>query len=187
MVNQTTFNYNKITLSGFAGAGKTVLGKKLADHLDCKFISIGNFTRDYAKKVYNMDIYQFQEYIKDKPNIDIRLDSSFSDKCSLHSRLIIDWRLGFHFIKNSFNIFLHVSEETAAQRLKNDHRKAEFKNNDLEFILQQSRNRNNRMRERFIDLYNIDFANESYYDLVLETDNLSIQDELDLILKKLKG
>ena len=134
-----------------------------------------------------MDINEFQDYVKDKPQIDIKLDSSFSDKCNLHSNLIIDWRLGFHFVKNSFNVFLKVSKETAAQRLKLANRIDEFQDDNIELILQKSKDRNSKMRERFITLYNVDFADETNYDLVLDTDNLTISNEFDTIIDKIKG
>ena len=47
---------NRITLSGFAGSGKSALGKKLAKNLKWDFISIGIFTREFANSKHSLNI-----------------------------------------------------------------------------------------------------------------------------------
>ena len=49
----------KITLSGFAGTGKSTVGKMIQEKLNFEFISIGNYTRNYAKETYGMTINEF--------------------------------------------------------------------------------------------------------------------------------
>lgn len=57
---------NNITISGFAGAGKSTIGGLLSDALGFKFISVGNFSRKYAMENYDMTINEFQNLLSRK-------------------------------------------------------------------------------------------------------------------------
>jgi len=48
-------DYERITLSGFAGTGKSTVGKILANELEFEFISVGDFSREFAEKEYDDD------------------------------------------------------------------------------------------------------------------------------------
>ena len=109
----------RISLSGNAGTGKTTISKLLADQLNFKFISIGNFTRDFAKTEFNMNITEFQVKCLHEPELDELIDIRFRKLCNEKHCIVADYRLGFHFIKNSFNILLKVSDEVAFQRIIN--------------------------------------------------------------------
>lgn len=45
---------NKITLSGFAGTGKSTIGKHIAGKLSFEFISVGDFSRQFVKGNYKI-------------------------------------------------------------------------------------------------------------------------------------
>ena len=59
---------NKITLSGFAGTGKSTVGKILGDKLGYEFVSVGDFSRDYAQKM-GLTINEFQKKCKKNLNL----------------------------------------------------------------------------------------------------------------------
>ncbi|OAV65154.1 cytidylate kinase [Bacteroidales bacterium Barb4] len=151
---------NRITLSGFAGTGKSTIGKILAEKLNCKFVSVGDFSRDYAKNK-SPDINEFQEECKCNPEHDKMIDGKFSEECNQDINIIVDYRLGFHFIKDAFHVLLKVSDEIAAARIQKSNREKE--DTDIDSI----KKRNQAMRQRFIDTYNVDFADENNYDLII--------------------
>jgi predicted cytidylate kinase len=161
---------NKITLSGFAGSGKSTVGKILKEKLDYEFISVGNVSREFAQKEYGLTINEFQEKCKKEPELDDLIDERFSQLCNGTDNIVADYRLGFHFVKNAFHVFLRVSDNIAASRIQNDDRGKENVNPD------SIKKRNQDMRQRFIDKYKVDFTDESNYDLVIDTDNLSPKD-----------
>jgi predicted cytidylate kinase len=168
---------NKITLSGFAGTGKSTVGKIIEKELGFKFISVGNYTRDFAEKEFGLNINEFQEKCKNEPELDKLIDEKFKAECNSKSKLVIDYRLGFKFIENSFNVFLKVSDEEAALRIKRANRTGEN-------ISHASINeRNSKMKMRFIDNYNVDFTNETNYHICIDTDNLSPEQVSELIIK----
>lgn len=166
----------KITLSGFAGSGKSTVGQELSRILNFEFISVGNYSRDFAKKEFGLSINEFQEKCKNDPKIDSLIDEHFQKYCNEKNNLIIDYRLGFKFIKNSFNVLLKVSNETACNRI----REAKRLNEEIDSF--KINERNELMRKRFIEIYGVDFADENNYHLVVNTDNLNINEIVNLIM-----
>ena len=154
---------NKITLSGFAGTGKSTAGEILRDKLEYEFVSVGDFSRDYAQKM-GLTINEFQKKCEKEPELDDLIDEKFKQLCNEKENIVADYRLGFHFVKNAFNVLLKVSDKVAAERIKKANRKKE--STDIESI----KKRNQEMKQRFIDKYGIDFTNENNYDLVINTD-----------------
>lgn len=171
-----TTRTNRITMSGNVASGKSTVGKILAKRLSFSFISIGEKTRAYAKS-QNMSISDFQLKCVDNPSLDKRIDREFADTCNATENLIIDYRLGFHFIDSSLNVFLKVSDNIALERLNNADRENE--NSDT---LHQ---RNDSFKKQFANSYNIDFTKEENYDLVLSADNKSPNELADIIIRHL--
>ena len=174
-----------ITLSGLAGSGKTTIGRLLAEKLKYEFISVGNFSRKFAKQNFNMNINEFQQYCLKHLEIDNKIDSEFQEYCNKTGKLVIDYRLGFHFIKDALHVFLKVSETEAAKRLMKAKRISEFGSQNEQEIKQTMNKRNLEMRERFIKIYNIDFTDISNYKLVIDTDKFkNLEDITNTIISK---
>ena len=168
---------NKITLSGFAGSGKSTIGKIIEEKLNFEFISVGNYSRDFAKREFGMTINQFQEKCREVPLLDKAIDEQFKKECNSKTAIVVDYRLGFHFIKNAFHVLLKVSDETASERINLAERAGELTS------CKDIKERNKMMRTRFIDTYSVDFIDENNYDLVIDTDNLKPNEVADVILK----
>lgn len=169
---------NKITLSGFAGSGKSTIGKLIQEELKFEFISVGNYSREFAKKNYGMTINEFQEQCKTNPALDKSIDEKFTKECNSKENIIIDYRLGFHFINNAFHVLLTVSDKNASKRIGLDKRTNEV------ISTRAIKSRNKAMRDRFQKNYLIDFTNKNNYDLVIDTDNLTPTEITSLIVKQ---
>lgn len=168
---------SKITISGEVASGKSTIGKLLAEKLNYKFLSIGNRTREFAESK-GLDIVQFQKECLIDPNIDKLIDQKFSDECNDCENLVIDYRLGFKFISNSYNIFLNIFEASATERLT----KAERQNETHLTI----RERNDTFKNQFQNSYGVDYTDENNYDLVIEVEQFKSPDEItEYILKQL--
>ena len=168
---------NKITLSGEVASGKSTIGKLLAEKLDYKFVSIGSRTREFAESK-GLDIVQFQKECLTDTNIDKLIDKQFSDECNANENLIIDYRLGFKFISNSYNIFLKISEASATERLKNANRQNETHLTIIE--------RNDTFKNQFQNSYGIDYTNLDNYDLVIDVDDFDSPNKIvEFILTRL--
>lgn len=166
----------KITLSGLAGSGKSTVGKLLAQQLSCEFTSVGSWTRDFAFQQYNMSINEFQDYCKLHPEMDQEIDRKMVSYCNQQANLVIDYRLGFHFIKNALHVFLTVSEEESYRRINTANRSNE--KTDLSDITERNQN----MRDRFLEQYGVDFTDLSHYYLVIDTEKNTVEEIVELIL-----
>jgi predicted cytidylate kinase len=174
--NKKTFP-TKITLSGCVGSGKTTVGKLLANKLRYNFISIGNKTRQLAE-TKGLSIAQFQELCLMNPEMDKQIDFEFSNECNNSERLVIDYRLGFKFIKNAYHIFLKISEETAIERIRSANRSAET----FETVSQ----RNESFKKQFLNAYGVDYTMPKNYDLIVDVEQFKNTEEVvEYIIGKL--
>lgn len=154
--------YTKITLSGEVASGKSTVGKLLAEQLGYEFISIGNKTRERAEKE-GLTIVEFQQKCRENPILDQELDDEFSAYCNSGENLVIDYRMGFHFVKDAFHIFLKICEEDAIKRMI----KAQRANETYLTV----KERNISFKSQFENTYGIDYTEESHYDLIVKADH----------------
>ena len=160
----------KIILSGNAGSGKSTVGKMLAERLKVNFLSVGEICRQKAVSM-GLDINQFQEYLKSNIGFDKAMDRYIVDYAVAQTDYILDYRLGFHFLPESFKILLKVSDEIAFQRISSRVGKDEdFSTGLMSDKIQLLRTRNELMRGRFIEIYGVDFCDEDNYDLVIDSE-----------------
>jgi radical S-adenosyl methionine domain-containing protein 2 len=166
----------KITLSGLAGSGKTTLGKMLACELNAEFVSVGEFTRKFAMNEFQMDINEFQEYCREHPEMDEKIDKEIINYCNGKEDLIIDYRLGAKFITDAMHIFLHVSPEEAFRRITHGNRVNE------KISFEDINKRNDQMRTRFISQYSFDFTDPDNFHLILDTERSTTEEMVQFIV-----
>jgi radical S-adenosyl methionine domain-containing protein 2 len=159
----------KITLSGGVASGKTTIGKLLAKVLGYKFVSLGEETRSIAAS-QGIGILELQNERVKNPNIDIEIDALFSKACNQESEIVIDYRMGFKFIHNSFNILLRISEDAATKRLIEASRLKESYSTVSE--------RNNLMTSHFFNLYQINFLDATHYHLTIDVEKFHSPEEI---------
>ncbi|WP_298517537.1 cytidylate kinase family protein [uncultured Kordia sp.] len=168
----------KISLSGFAGSGKSTIGKNIQEMLGFEFISVGNFSREFAKNEYGMNINEFQQLCKQHPKLDAIIDNKFKEKCNALENIVIDYRLGFKFLNNTFHVLLKVSDTVAQDRIS-----AANRGNEITTAV-AIKKRNKEMQQRFKMKYDVDFMDESNYHLIINTDNLTSKEVTDFIITK---
>ncbi len=176
----------KIVLSGNAGSGKSTVGKLLAENLRIEFLSVGDICRKKAVSM-GMDINQFQEYLRTNDEFDKSMDHYIAEYARCQQNYVLDYRLGFYFLPESFKVLLKVSDEVALKRISNRSGIGENlvsgQPSDLALLL---KSRNELMRQRFISIYNADFIDERNYDFVLDTTLIGPEDIRNQIIERLK-
>lgn len=170
-----------ISITGDIGSGKGALSKLLVKALQYDFLSTGNILRGIAKEM-GISILELNQLAKTSPEIDKQADGRLMDIEKTGEKIIVDSRLGWHFIPSSFKVYLSVSVETAAQRiLADDQRQAEVAR-DLKEVCAKIQDRRKLELERFKELYSADCLEYSNYDLVIQTDDLSPEEVCELVL-----
>jgi cytidylate kinase len=96
---------------------------------------------------------------------------------------IIDYRLAYKFIKNCFHVYLQVSEDVAIERLVKAQRIEEFDKCSHTEIKKLVKDRNCSMNQRFQELYKTNFMDPLNYNLVINTDSISMDSIMDKIFK----
>ena len=174
-----------ITISGFHGTGKSTIGKLLAKKLNLDYYSTGYAFRDLAEEI-NMTLEEFTIYAEKHPEIDEKLDEKVIKIGQTQDNIVIESLLSSYFLKDiaHFKILLRASLETRIRRmsLRDDSiYKEKIKETEM---------RERSEIERFKELYNIDIDNEEQkkeiYDMIINTDNQTIEDVLNNILNTLQ-
>ncbi len=175
-----------ITISGNGGSGKSTVANLLADKLKYKCYFMGDIMRKIASE-NNMDIVTFQEQLKNNPEYDHKVDNMIIDLAKTDDEIIFVSRTAWHFVPDSFKIYLYVTADEAARRIFNDKvRINEKKYETLEEAKEFSIRRNNLEINRYKAIYNIDVSNKDNYDLVIDTSSMDIDEVLNKIVEKYK-
>ncbi len=174
-----------ITIGGTLGSGKSSTGDLLANQLDFQRFSMGNVQREFSKKL-GMDFTTFHEMLKSDPTIDGKVDRYQQELAQEQDNFVIDSRLGWYFIPQSFKVFLEVPQEVAAERIiqdaqQNSNRAVEVIENK-EDVIERIKHRLDSERKRYKDLYQIeDHFDRGNYDLVIQTDKHNLEEVVAII------
>src|SRR3989344_5130923 len=119
-----------ITIAGDAGSGKSTVAELVARKLKFRHYSVGDFMRTIAKK-RNSSLLQLSKMAETDETIDEELDCMQKELGRRERRFVLDSRLGWHFVPNSFKVFLKVDIKEGAKRIFNAGRKGEKENRTL--------------------------------------------------------
>lgn len=176
----------RITISGKPGAGKTTTAKQLASDLNYDFISVGNLQGQIAIEK-GITINELMKLGKKDSSIHLEIDEKTIELGKVKDNFVIEGWIAFHFIPNSFKIFLDVDEEVGAKRIFYDKREDEPKQKDIKKTIKKIKERLKNTSLSFQKYYDVDFLNTSNYDLVLDTSNLSPEEVIAQIKNSFKG
>lgn len=160
---------NIISLAGDLGSGKSTVAKLLMEELDFGIYRNGDYVRQLAKEK-GLSITSFNEYLADHPEIDIQIEKSAAQYAQDHNNFIIDARLGWYAVPDSFKVYLTVDIDIAAKRAFDDAKRKETEDFDtVEEQKQDMIRRYNLENERYWNLYKVRKEDMSNYDLVIDT------------------
>ena len=175
---------NIITLTGNLASGKGTISKLLQERLGYEIYRNGDYFRKLAKES-GMDVTTFNEYVMNHVEIDKQIENSASEYAKTHDNLIIDARLGYYVVPESFKVFVKVDIEEAARRAFNDQNRKDTENfNTLEEQKKDLITRRNVERERYLKTYNIDIDDLSQFDLIVDTTNISAEEATNIIIEE---
>jgi CMP/dCMP kinase len=172
-----------ITISGTAGSGKSTIAKLLASKLNLKHYSVGDFRREMAKRL-GISINELNKRGESEEFTDKEPDEWQEKLGKTEDNFIIDGRLSFHFIPNSFKLFIDADITTRAERIYNDKRDSE-KFSSFDNALQKVNARQDSDTKRYQKYYNINPFTKEHYDLVVDTTNNNPDECVEIILEKL--
>ena len=170
-----------ISLSGDLASGKGTVSNILTADLNYGIYRNGEYFRKLAKEM-GMDVTSFNVYVKEHPEIDRQIENSAAEYAKQNDNFVIDARLGWYAVPESFKVYLKVDLDVSAQRAFYDEkRKSTEKFNTVEEQKQDIIRRYNYENERYWNLYQIRKNDMSNYDLVVDTTDKTPEEVANII------
>ena len=160
---------NIISLAGELASGKGTVSKLLSEELNYTIYRNGEYVRKLAREM-DMDITSFNAYLNEHPEIDRQIEQSAADYAKEHDNFIIDARLGWYAVPESFKVYLTIDIDEAAKRaFYDENRKSTEAFSTIEEQKQDMIRRYKMENERYFNLYGVRKEDLSNYDLVVDT------------------
>ncbi len=156
-----------ITITGNLGSGKSSVCKELQKS-GFTIISAGDIFREIAAEK-GMTVLELNEAAKKDRSIDDLLDQRSTKLGKEMDHTVFDSRLAWHFVDNSFKVFLLVDTQEAARRVFDGADRGAESYQDMEKARAGLEERARLEQERFRMLYGIDYYDVCNYDLVIES------------------
>ena len=172
-----------ITVAGQIGSGKTAVCREISTRTGWEVISAGGILRKMAIE-NNMTVLEFNEYLKQHPEIDRDVDRYLATLAKSDKSLLIDSRLAWHFVPSSKKLYLIVDPWVGAERVFTASRTDE-NHASIDAASSENLDRQKAERERYMSLYDIDCQNWRNYDHVLDTTDVTPQTIADRLLPNL--
>ncbi len=176
----------KITLTGDLGSGKSVVSRILCEQTGFEYISTGRVQRQLAQEL-GIDTLEMNRRADTDPSIDERIDSIFIALGKDPKGYIIDSRMAWFFLPDSFKIFLQTDVHIAVQRILNDPDRSSENYQTPEEAAQKILARKASENARFLTKYGADCSDLNNFDLVINTANRSQSAVADVIFKVLEA
>lgn len=175
-----------ITITGDHASGQGTLSNRLQEKLGYEIYRNGQYVRNLAKEK-GMTITEFQVYLNEHPDLDRQIEKSAADYASTRDNLIIDAKLGWYAIPNSFKVYLKVAIDVAVKRAFED---AARKNTEPFASIEEAKEkilyRHREETNRWIEEYGVNRDDMSNYDLVLDTTLLTPDEVCNTVLNAYK-
>lgn len=173
-----------ITITGSIGSGKSTVCNLLKNEINYELISGGSIFRQIAKEK-GISVLDVNNLAEENESLDKAIDDYL---ISLNGKkgIIVDSRLAWYFIKNSFKVFLYVDFETAVERISKSKRETEGELIDKDKLYKNIKVRHKKEVERYKRLYGVNIDDYNNYDLVLNTAKMKPEEVVNIIILKIK-
>ncbi len=176
-----------ISIAGTLGSGKSSTANLVAKALDFKRFSAGDFFRKIGLDL-GISLNEVSKRAETDPEIDIRTDDEVR-KVGEMSKVVIDSRMAFHFIPESFKIYLDLPPDIAKDRIltnlkENALRKESEGSATPEEIYEKIVSRLDSEKKRYKGLYGVTHTDKSNYDLVIDTNKNNLEQVVDIIVSE---
>jgi cytidylate kinase len=162
-----------ITIGGKPGSGKSSTAKKIAEILGYTHHSTGKFFREIATE-RGVTVTELNFQAETDKGVDEAIDNK-SKALNNNSNIVMDSRLAFNFIPDSFKVYLEIDPEVAAKRMFEDmkeneeRQKTESTYADVLELEKNAFERYESENKRFKTLYDVNPSIHDHYDLVIDT------------------
>lgn len=170
-----------LTITGDLASGKSMVAKELIHRLNAEYFSTGNIQRGIAASM-GMTTLELNKYSETHPEIDDQIDGQIKELADKDGNFVVDSRMAWHFLPQSFKIYLSVDVYRAAERvMKDDQRSSEPAYATLDDAVAKLAERKGSENKRYITLYQADCANMDNFDVVVDSTHSTPEQTLNSI------
>lgn len=188
-----TSNQNKkciITIAGRPGSGKSTASKAVAEQLGYEHFSSGDLfraiSRDRGVDVHQSNLAAEKEEAGHEQSIDYLVDQRLREIGKTQDQVVIDSRTAWHWIPDSFKVYLDLDLDIAARRILDDmdedRRIHEHIPDDPEEYAAKLQSRLDSEVRRYKALYDVNPYDTDNYDLVIDTGTTSREEVAERII-----
>ena len=159
---------NQITLAGHPGGGKTTAAKLLATEMGWEYFNVGAVHRQLAAEM-GMSTLEFNGLLEQQPELNHKVDAAFDGLNKSGQPMIVDARLGWHFMPHSFKVKFEVPIEVGAQRVFEYARRQDEQYRDFDSAKTALAARRTSERKHYMSAYKVDVEMPDNFDLILDT------------------
>lgn len=175
-----------ITINGFPGSGKSSSAKLVAQKLGYEHFSSGDLFRKMAAE-RGLSIEEINFAAEKQREIDHEVDELLKKMAVEKDNLVMDSRMGFHWMPDSFKVFLDLDPKTAAERtyahIKKEGRTSQS-GASINEVLENTLKRRESEKKRYWDLYKVDNTDQKLFDLVVDTGVHDLEEVADIVIAK---
>jgi len=173
---------NFITLTGELGSGKSTVANYLISKIPFRIVSAGLLFRQLAAE-HNMSAKEFNEFIENNPKYDNYVDDTIAALGKTDDKIIFDSRMAWHFVPNSFKIYLYVDVDVATERIFNDTGRVSESYSNRTTARKEIIDRRKSEVLRYKNFYGCDISDYNNFDLVVDT-SFATKDEINELVFK---
>lgn len=178
-----------ITIAGKPGSGKSTTSRNVAEALGYERFSSGDFFRMIAKE-RGVNVYENNVLAETDTSIDEQVDAKLQALGKEKDDMVIDSRMAWHWIPESFKVYLDLDLDTAAARILAgmDAARIEVEHipEDPAEYAKELEKRLASESKRYMALYNQNPYDLSNYDLVVDTKTHDPKAVVQIILEAYK-
>jgi len=179
-----------ITICGGLGSGKSSTAKRVAGELGYEHFSSGDFFRQVGLEL-GLSVNELNKRAETDPEIDYRTDEKLK-KMRNSEKVVIDSRTAYHWIPESFKVYLDLPPEIAKGRILNSlhenllRAQTDAKAATEEEVYEKMKERFESEQKRYWDLYKINNRDLSQFDLVVDTDKNNLEEVVKIVVDEYK-
>ena len=181
-----------ITIAGALGSGKSSTANGVAHALGYRRFSAGDLQRATATSL-GLTYDKFQQLALADPAYDRKTDDTLI-AAGKEDGVVIDSRLGYHFIPDSFKVFLTLTPEIAATRILKDSKTNPNRQRETAGGITNAATIAAGIRERFAierERYQIHYGITDYYDpkyfnIIIDTAKFPLDEVIQKVVTEYK-
>ena len=166
-----------ISINGQEGSGKSTIAKMLAEKLGWPYYYIGGMRRKLAKD-RGLTLEEYNKLGETDPSTDLEVDKYQESLGKTKDNFIVEGRTSWHFIPQSFKIYIKVNQKVGAERIFKELKKPNHRNEargieSVQDVMTKNKKRQISDNKRYWKYFKIKVHDKRHFNFILDTTNLT--------------